>query len=129
MLEMMAKLKCAVCGKSAYWIPTKAGPAPLCPTCLEDISHFLTAIKKKEEWDAKKLFRRALVENVRARGRVYASSLAWRLGLTRREAWREVTDMARTRGWRVVRTPSNHILVISSRGARKLEKAAAPQPT
>ena len=68
-------------------------------------------------------------KNVRARGRVYASSLAWRLGLTRREAWREVTDMARTRGWRVIRTPSNHILVISSRGARKLEKAAAQQPT
>ncbi len=123
--------RCSVCRRgNAYLLKLRTGTAALCPYCIKALDEWFTAVEAKaRKWKAEaraeklRLFREAMFDNIYRKGRVYASSLGWRLGLTRAEVRREVVKLAKAHGWKVEKTPSNHIIV-SEEGVGKVAEVA-----
>jgi len=115
--------KCALCKEGpGYWVPVGRRQAPICASCLNHLSEFISytatlrRLRRNGERRRRHLFRKALVGNVLKRGSVYASSLGWKFGLTRVEVYREVVKLAKKHRWKLTKTPSNHIIVLAGVG-------------
>lgn len=133
---------CTICGSigvEGVSLPVLDSEKRFCIKCLSrlvDLSLRLVrevgdAVSRHERREVKRWEKSAnygrfvgrLISVMRRRGRVCATSLGWRYGLSKREVWRVLEKLAPKMGWTYERTASGHVTVktVEQGGAEALQ--------